>query len=104
MIRKFWHHFTATAEDMDVIIKQLNPKKVTGIDATLPKVVTISENVIDSHVANINSNTVPKYIFSKNAKTATIRPSFKRKGCEELEIVFEKYVKIWNLKLFFKNL
>ena len=79
---------------MDIVIKKLNPKKFAGLGATLPTTVTISENVIDwKHVANIN-NTVTNNIFSENTRTASIIPNIKRKGCEELEIVFEKSMEI----------
>lgn len=59
--------------------------------------------MLDSHVANISKNTITKNSFSENAKIASIRPNCKGKGCEELEIVFEKSMEIWKLKLFFKK-
>ena len=101
--KNIWYPFAATTEDLDIVIKKLNPKKFAGLGATLPTTVTISENVIDcKHVANIN-NTVTNNIFSENTRTTSITPNIKRKGCQELKIFFEKSVEIWKLKLFFKN-
>ena len=77
-----------TAEDMDIVIKKLNPKKITGLVVTAKN----SDNFWEC-------DTVTNNIFSKNAKTAPIRPNVKRKGCEKLQISFEKAMEIWKLKL-----
>ena len=42
----------ATAEQINKIIKKLNPNKATGPDKTPPKIVILSAN-ISSHLANI---------------------------------------------------
>ena len=43
----------ATAEQINKIIKKLNPNKATGPDKIPPKIVTLSANIIGSHLANI---------------------------------------------------
>ena len=40
---------TATAEKINKIIKELDPKKATGLYKIPPKVVEMSANAIDSH-------------------------------------------------------
>ena len=49
---------------MNKIIKELDPKKATGLDKITPKIVKMSACVIDSHLANIiNNNTANKVFF-----------------------------------------
>ena len=40
---------TAKIEDINKIIKNINPKKATGPDEIPPKIVKLSANIIDSH-------------------------------------------------------
>ena len=48
----------ATAEQINKIIKKLNPNKATGPDKIPPKIVILSANLIDSHLANIINHDV----------------------------------------------
>ena len=47
---------TAKIEDINKIIKSINPKKATGPDKISPKIVKLSVNIIDSHLMNIINN------------------------------------------------
>ena len=54
-------------------------KKATGPDKIPPKIVRLSANIIDSHLTNIINSDLLKDSFSKDAKTASVRPIFKKK-------------------------
>ena len=43
----------ATAEQINKIIKKLNPNKATGPDKIPPKIVIFAANITDSHLGNI---------------------------------------------------
>ena len=76
---------TATTEKINKIIKELDPKKATDLDKIPPKIVKMSANVIDSHLANIINNDITKNVFSEKAKVASVRPIFKKNECEKIE-------------------
>ena len=63
---------TAKIEDMNKIIKNINPKKATGPDKIPPKIVKLSANIIDSHLMNIVNNDLSNDSFSNEAKVATV--------------------------------
>ena len=44
---------TAEVEDINKIIKSLNPRKTTGLDGVPVKILKIARNVIDSHLKQI---------------------------------------------------
>ena len=73
----------ATTEQINKIIKELNPRKATGPDKIPSKIVKLSANIIDSHLANIINNDLSKNCFSKNARVASVRPIFKKNGPEK---------------------
>ena len=54
---------TATTKEINKIIKELDPKKATSLDKIPPKIVKISANAIDSHLANIVNNDITKNVF-----------------------------------------
>ena len=70
---KFDLPYASTSE----IIKSITVNKAKGSDGVSAKFVKVSANVIDCHLANII-----KYItlnkYSEHAKTATVRPIFKK--------------------------
>ena len=52
-------HFTielVTVVEINNIIKDLNSKKVTGLDKSPVKIVKLAANVIDLHLTNIINN------------------------------------------------
>ena len=57
----------ATAEKIDEVIKKLNPNKRTGPDKISPKMVILSGNIIDSHLANIINHDLDNNSFSVSA-------------------------------------
>ena len=60
-----------TTEDINKIIKSLNPNKATVPDRIRP-------NVIDSHLAFIINKGLQENKFSENVKTALVRPIYKK--------------------------
>ena len=68
----------AKVEDINKIIKSLNPKKVTGPDGIPIKVIMSANNVIDSHVTNIINQDLNIDKYSEEAKTALVTPLFKK--------------------------
>ena len=75
----------ATVHQINIIIKELNSKKATGLDKIPTKIVKLAANVIDSHMANIINNDIEKKSFSEDAKTAFVRPIFKKKERQKVE-------------------
>ena len=60
-------------------------KKATGPDKILPKIVRLSDNIIDLHLTNIINSDLLKDSFSEHAKTASVRPIFKKKEHDKIE-------------------
>ena len=75
----------ATIEQVNKIIKDLNPKKATGPDKIPPKIIKLSANIIDSHLTNIINKDISQSKFSEAAKIASVRPLYKKKGREKIE-------------------
>ena len=63
---------TAKIEDINKIIKNINPKKATGPDKIPPKIVRLSASIIDSHLINIINKDLSNNSFSNEAKVATV--------------------------------
>lgn len=76
---------TAITEEIKKIIKELGPKKATGLEKIPPKLVKMSADVIDSHLANIVNNDIRKNIFSEKANAAFVTPIFKKSEYEKTE-------------------
>ena len=49
-----------TVVEINNIIKDLNSKKVTGLDKSPVKIVKLAANVIDLHLTNIINNDLPR--------------------------------------------
>ena len=69
----------ATAEEINKIIKDINPEKATGPDKIPFKIPKLSADIIDSHFTKIINKDIDNNRFSENAKIASVRPIFKRK-------------------------
>ena len=67
------------------IIKSLNINKAKGSDGISAKFVKISDDIIDCHIANIINKNISNKKFSENAKTATVRPIFKKGDRTEIK-------------------
>ena len=70
----------ATAEQINKVIKRLNPK-------IPPKIVILSANIIDSHLANIINHDLDNNSFSEDAKITTVRPIYKKNDRMKLKII-----------------
>ena len=57
-------------------------KKATGPNKIPPKIIKISANVIDSDLTNIINSDIEKKSFSEDARTASVRPIFKKNKCD----------------------
>ena len=68
----------ASTSDINKIIKSFNVNKAKEPDGISAKLVKMSANVIDCHLANIINNDISLNKYSKHAKTATVRPIFKK--------------------------
>ena len=76
---------TAKVEDINKIIKSLNPRKATGPDGIPVKILKIARNVIDSHLTNIINRDIKENKFSEDAKTALVRPLYKNNDWDKIE-------------------
>ena len=59
---------TAKVEDINMVIKSLNPRKATAADGISAKILKIVRNVIDSHLTNIINIDIKENKFSEDAK------------------------------------
>ena len=76
---------TAEVEDINKIIKSLNPRKVTAPDDIPVKISKIARNPIDSHLTNIINRDVKENKFSEDAKTALVRPLRKKNDQDKIQ-------------------
>ena len=70
----------AKVEQINKILRNINSRKATGPDIIPPKIVKMSENIIDPHLTNIINSDLKRDPFSDSAKVASIPPIFKGKG------------------------
>ena len=75
----------ASAKDMNQIIKSLNINKDKGPDGISAKFVKIAADIIDCLIANIINEDISNKKFSENAKTAAVRPMFKKGDRTEIK-------------------
>ena len=66
----------AEVADINALLKQIDPKKATGLDTVHSKLVKMSANVIDKHLCNIINMDIENYNVSDNTKVATVRPKY----------------------------
>ena len=59
---------------MNILIKRLNPAKVTGPVGIPLKIIAPSADVIDKHLTNIIKTDLECSRFSENAKIASLKP------------------------------
>ena len=76
---------TANVEDINKIVKSLNPRKATGLDGIPVKILKIGRNVIDSHLTNIINRDIKENEISENAKTALVRPLYKNNDRDKIQ-------------------
>ena len=66
------------------MIKSSNPRKATGPNGIPVKILKIARNVIDSHLTNIINRDIEENKFSEDAKTALVRPLYKKKDRDKI--------------------
>ena len=76
---------TAKVEDINKLIKSLNPIKTTRPDGIPVKILKIARNVIDSHLANIINRDVKESKFFKDAKTSLVKPLNKKNDRDKIQ-------------------
>ena len=74
-----------TIEDINKIMKLLYPNKATGPDRIPLKIIKTAANVIDSHIAYIINKDLKENNFSENAKTALVRPMYKKDDSDKIK-------------------
>ena len=67
-------------EEINILIKHLNPKKATGPDGIPLKIRKLSADIIVKHLTNIINTDLECSCFSENAKTAFVKPIYKKKA------------------------
>ena len=100
-VKNIWHsssNFRGNKQNY----KGIKCKKVTGPDKISPKIVRLSVNIVDSHLASIVNSDLQKDSFSENAKTASVRPFFKKKECEKIENYRPLSILNWFSKIYEK--
>ena len=75
----------ATTEDINKIIKSLNPNKATSPDYIPLKIIKTAANVIDSHLAYIINEDLKENKFSEIAKIALERPIYKTDDTDKIK-------------------
>ena len=69
----------AKKEEINILIKRLNPKKATGPDGIPLKIIKLSA-VIDKHLTNIINTDLESSCFSENAKISPVKPIYKKES------------------------
>ena len=70
----------AKKEEINILIKRLNPQQPTGPDGIPLKILKLSADVIDKQLTNIINTDLESSCFSENAKTASVKPIQKKKA------------------------
>ena len=68
----------ATTEDINKIIKSLNPNKAVCPDDISLKIIKTAANVMNSHLMHIINKDLKENKFSENAKAVLVRPKYKK--------------------------
>ena len=75
----------AAAEQINKIIKNSNPNKAIGPDKIPPKIVILSANIIDSHLAHFINHDIDNNSFYEGAKIATVCSIYKKSDRDKTE-------------------
>ena len=71
----------AKKEEINILIKRLNPKKATGPDGIPLKIIKLSADVIDKHLTNIiNTDSESSCFFQKMLKLLLLNQYIKKKA------------------------
>ena len=75
----------ATTEDINKIIKPLNPNKATGPNRIPLKIIKTAAYITGSHLAYIINKDLKENKFSEMYKTALVRPTYKKDDRDKIE-------------------
>ena len=70
----------AKTEEINILIKSLNPKRAAEPDGIPYKIIKLSADVIDKHLANIINTDLECSWFSENAKISSVKPIYKKEN------------------------
>ena len=70
----------AKKEEINILIKRLNPKKAAGPDGKPLKIIRLSAGVIDKHLTNVINTDLECLCFSENAKIDSVKPIYKKES------------------------
>ena len=79
----------AKKEEINILIKRLNPKKATGPDGIPLKIIKLSADVIDKHLTNIINTDLECSCFSENAKIPSLKSMYKKENRSD-KIIIDK--------------
>ena len=68
----------AKTEDINKIIKSLNPQQTTGPEDIPYRVIKTASKIVDSHLTNVINQDIESNSFSEFAKAASVRPLHKK--------------------------
>ena len=85
LAKRFYETDFATTNQINKIIKEVDPKIAAGPDKIPLKIIKLSANVIDSHLTNIINSDIEKKSFSECSIIASVRPIFKKNEREKVE-------------------
>ena len=74
-----------TTEGINQIIKSLNPNKATGPGSIPLNIIKTAANATDFHLAYIKNKDLMENNFSGNAKTALVRPIYKKEDRDKIK-------------------
>ena len=84
----------ATKDEINCILKNINPKKSTGPDKIPPKLVKIAADILDSPLSEIINDSLSKKSFPEEAKVANVPPIFKKESrTQKSELQTRQYSK-----------
>ena len=75
---------SAKFQDINKIIKSLNPRKGTWPDVNPVRILKVARNFIDSPLTNIINIDIKENKFSDDAKTALVRPLNKKDNRDKI--------------------
>ena len=70
----------AKKEEINILIKRLNPSKDTGPDGIPLKIIKLSADGIDKHLTNIINTDLECSCFSENPKIVSVKPIYKKES------------------------
>ena len=70
----------AKKEEINILIKRMNPKKATEPDGIPLKIIKLSADIIEKQLTNIINTDLESSCFSENAKIPSVKPICKKES------------------------